>query len=112
MCSGRSPGLCSQPKPCLPRLWVPPLILPPLLLVLLCRYMVPAQLAVVYHHWRANADSCAATVLAAPSAVARTHTVARALAGLQVSSRSGGASFGTLLQVGVLQAVEQCAAGC
>ncbi|PRW33214.1 quinone oxidoreductase 2-like protein isoform A [Chlorella sorokiniana] len=47
-------------------------------------YMLPAQLAVVYHHWLANADSCSAAVLAAPSALPHTHRAAGTLASLQL----------------------------
>lgn len=46
--------------------------------------MLPAQLAIVYHHWRANTESCTAAVLASPAGQEHTRYIAGTLATLQV----------------------------
>ncbi|PRW33203.1 Serine threonine- kinase SAPK1 [Chlorella sorokiniana] len=47
-------------------------------------YVMPAQLAIVYSHWRANAETCAAAVLSAPTAVAKMHSAAQLLTSVQL----------------------------
>lgn len=51
--------------------------------------MLPAQLLIVYNHWRVNIETCASDLMATPEAAAAVHSLSGALDFLQASTSRG-----------------------